>query len=585
LLLASAFLCVGCSDGTDGGDEAAAPLGATQAAVSSDLGTLLTFSFDGEVLVHPDGPSIEESIAQQLHYTIGQLNGAGGVSSPATARVSNIQRSGAHTHGHGRDHGAQAAPEEIHYHAELPVAWPSQDNLPSSYPLILPLRVDADGESLLQQTSSSACFDSLSESGLWYDYRPGNPGCTMIVPLARPLATVTPAPLRSAGRYPEQDRIWEDGTLSVLAIFRKDAPGSTSSADLGRVAFAGFVQSLLETLGPETKVLLNAGVGHKPGAAPGFEATDITLSRAYPHGRTVNVIVLLEDVVALPEGTTFLGNYSRFLQRYAALSPTADLILYNGHSGLGDNIRSIADNSSFLPGKYQMMYLDACDSFAYMSDDLGLSRGAQTADDPTGTRNLDVIVNGMPATFAGMPAAAMAIVEALLPDAEPRTYEAILAGFDPARVGFVLGDEDNVYRPSPSPGLSAAPVFALRGAADHRSPQIAQTPLLPPGDYAFELGPNWAAGGKSDALTLDARALGSPDLAVRCERSSSELGARSARCTLRLDSAANVELTVTGDHHTAFALTGFALTATLDPTLRAKAQIDALQPGSRQRMK
>ncbi len=563
--LLAAALGLGCAPAGDGTETKVAE---AQGAVSSDLGTLLTFSFEGEVLVAPDGASPEASIARQLHYTIGQLNGAGGVSSPATVRVSAVERSGAH--------GPNGALETIRYHAELPVAWPSQDHLPSTYPLILPLRVDEEGESLLRLTSSAACFESLSESGLWYEYRPEAPGCALIVPLSRPLAAVTPGPLRSSRRHPEQHRIWEDGSLSVLAIFRKDTPGSTSGGDLGRVAFAGFVKALRDALGPEATVLLNDWNAGIPGPAPGFEATDITLSRTFPDGRTVHAVVLLTDLVAPPEGAALLGNYARFLQRYTELGPTADLVVYAGHSGLGDNIRSIANHASFLPGKYQMMYLDACDSFAYAGDTLALTRGAATPEDPTGTRNLDVIVNAMPATFAGMPAAAMAIVEALLPGKEARTYEEILAGFDTARVGFVLGDEDNAYRPSH--GLPPGPVFSLRGQADHRHAVVTQTPLLPPGDYAFELGPDWAQGGRSQGLGLDAQVPGSPDLDVRCAPSSSPLGPRSSRCQLRLDTPAKLELRITGDRQGAFALTGFALP-------RAAEAVEFPQPGSRQRMK
>jgi hypothetical protein len=317
------------------------------------------------------------------------------------------------------------------------------------------------------------------------------------------------------------------------------------------------VAALRAALGPETSVLLNPGGGSPHLPQPGLEPTDITLSRAYPDGRRVDVVVLLEDVVAAPSGPAFLGGYTRFLRRYAELGPTADLVLYNGHSGLGENIRAISDHGSFLPGKYQIMYLDTCDSFAYVSADLPLSRA--TPDDPAGTRNLDVVVNSMPATFAGMPAAAMALVGALLPGAAPQRYEDILAGFDPSRVGFVLGDEDN--RPSPPYALPQAPVFSLHGEADPGAARSLQTPLLPAGDYVFELGPDWARGGPSSALSLEARSLGSPDLAAepRCQRSSSLVGPRSARCQIHLAAPTMIALEVRGDAKAPFALTGFAL--------------------------
>ena len=150
---------------------------------------------------------------------------------------------------------------------------------------------------------------------------------------------------------------------------------------------------------------------------------------------------------------------------------------------------------------------------------------------------------------------------ALLPGAAPQRYEEILAAFDPSRVGFVLGDEDN--RPFAPSALPGAPVFSRRGEADPGAALPLQTPLLPAGDYAFELGPDWARGGPSSALSLAARALGSPDLAAapRCQRSSSLVGPRSARCEIHLAAPAVIALDVSGDAEAPFALTGFALPA------------------------
>lgn len=536
-------------------------LAEARAAVSSEQGTLLLFSFEGRVLSARRDLPARAIIEHQLLYTIGQLNGRGGVSSPATLRLLAIEE-GASAPPPGEPGRPMAAiadsgPREIRYHAELPVAWPSKSDIPSSLRLILPLRVDEAGEALLRQTSAPACFDLLSESALWYDYRPENPGCAFLAPMIQPIAAVSPGERRSSGRYPELDRLWEDGALDVLAIFRKDVPGSTYTGDVGRKAYVGFVESLLAALGPEASVRPRVAASSASPSIPSLDTSDLTISRTYPDGRRVNVVVLLEDVVAPPDTLALLPAYSSFLHRYTELGPTADVVLYEGHSGLGRNIRAITDQAAFLPGRYQLFYLDTCDSFAYLSDDFAERRGALTPDDPEGTQNLDVLVNAMPATFAGMPAAAMSIVEALLPDAEPRTFEGILQGFDRERMGFVKGDEDNPQHPSS--GSPPAPLVSLHTTIDEQTTQIT-TPLLPRGELVFELGPDWEKGQKSGALSLEARVIGrgASQSRLSCQGSSSTLDHRSSRCVVELAAEAKIELTLASDRPSDVSLVGFA---------------------------
>ncbi|MFO0755850.1 MAG: hypothetical protein U0359_05135 [Byssovorax sp.] len=538
-------LSLGLGCGKDG-SKAPTPLDEAPQVFKGHHAALLVFDFEGRTLIGPDEPSEHAAIERQLLYSIGQLNGAGGVSAPVSARLDRIER------GEPRGDGSV----EIRYHAELPVAWPAEHEIPETYRLRLPLRADAAGEGWLAATSSPACFDGQSESGLWYEIRPDRPGCRFLVPMVEAVAAVSPGPTHALGRYPEIDRIWEDGALDVLAIFRKDNPGPASAADVGRVAFMGFVNAARAALGPEAVVVATPERG-AAGAPPGMGATDITLSRRYPDGRAVHIVVLLEDAVAPPSRIDLVPRYARFLQRYAELGPTADIVLYNGHSGLGDNVRAIADASSSLPGKYQLFYMDACDSFAYMTGDLAHRRAARTPEDPLGSRHLDVLLHAAPVTFAGMPTAAMAIVFAMLPDRAPLPYDEILAGFERGRIGFVMGDEDNAYHPSR--GLPPLPFLAHHGELDGERPLTVTTEELPAGAHAFVLGADWAKGGRRGALSLEARVSdgGAPSEPVRCERSSSGLAPGASRCLVRLDAPASVTLSLRGDRGSAFSLHGF----------------------------
>ena len=183
-----------------------------------------------------------------------------------------------------------------------------------------------------------------------------------------------------------------------------------------------------------------------------------------------------------------------FDQRYASLTKEADLIVYDGHAGLGANVHALAKKGSFLRGRWQLFFVNGCDTFAYLDGELAKRRAALNPDDPTGTRYMDVVTNLMPAYFVSMPSATLAVIRGLL--GAPRTYQEIFADIDDDQVVVVTGEEDNAFDPvSPPawPGLSAKGGLA-RGAA-HRL----ETPVLPPGNYSIELRPepqSW--GGDAD---------------------------------------------------------------------------------------
>jgi hypothetical protein len=183
-----------------------------------------------------------------------------------------------------------------------------------------------------------------------------------------------------------------------------------------------------------------------------------------------------------------------FDARYAALTQHADLIIYDGHAGLGANVRALAQKGSFLPGRWQLFFLNGCDTFAYLDDELAKRRAVNNPDDPTGTKYMDVLTNLMPAYFSSMPSASLAVVRGLL--GPPRTYQEIFGDIDEQQVVVVTGEEDNAFHPSappPWPGLSTTGALARDASAQF------ETPVLAPGSYRFELRPEpQSTGGDAD---------------------------------------------------------------------------------------
>ena len=136
-----------------------------------------------------------------------------------------------------------------------------------------------------------------------------------------------------------------------------------------------------------------------------------------------------------------------FWSRYETLTPAADYIVYNGHSGLGQNVRKLARRGSWRTGQYAIVFMNGCDTYAYIDSALADAHAEVNPDDPEGTKYLDVVANAMPSYVSSTPAATMAIFRGLLSYDEPMTYEEILKSIDSYEVALVTGEHDNTYRP------------------------------------------------------------------------------------------------------------------------------------------
>jgi MYXO-CTERM domain-containing protein len=155
----------------------------------------------------------------------------------------------------------------------------------------------------------------------------------------------------------------------------------------------------------------------------------------------------------------------QFNDRYNALSTEADVIAYNGHAGLGDNIAALTRKGRFRAGKYQIFFINGCDTFAYLDGSLAEARARLNRDDPTGTKYMEIISNSMPSYFNANATADMALINGLRNVASPQTYESIFRGIDQQQIVVVTGEEDNVFKPTgdagdwlPPPAIPPPPV-------------------------------------------------------------------------------------------------------------------------------
>jgi hypothetical protein len=401
-------------------------------ADSSAVATFLDFEWDGE-LVSDSIWNREQTIRDQLLYTIGHLNEDNSVGRLDRLALSNIQ-----------SHDAGGGLTRLTYHARMPVAWGSKTNLPASYEFVLPRNVSFAGTGAFTEKYKASCVDGsahdVDAGSMWYYYRPGASRCRLdAADVTRHAVSVKLGASNTTGFYPEYGKVWEDGVLNVVAVFGKYEDGATTDADAGIAAYNRFIDAMRNALERHGVVTTPASVPLDPGVG----TPDVTFAATLPDGKRVQVVALLVDNVR----TTDAG----FTARYEALSTRADLIAYNGHAGLGDNVRALARRGKWVAGQYVIVFMNGCDTFAYVDGSLAQTRAAINPDDPTGTKYMEFVTNAMPAFFHEMPASSMALIRGLLSHDRPRTYEQIFRDIDDGQVVLVTGEEDNVFRPASGP--------------------------------------------------------------------------------------------------------------------------------------
>jgi hypothetical protein len=219
--------------------------------------------------------------------------------------------------------------------------------------------------------------------------------------------------------------------------------------------------------------------------SPGVGTPDISWSAELADGRKVEVVALLVDNVRTAG--------AEFDDRYEALSTRADLIVYNGHAGLGQNVRALAQKGRWVAGQYVIVFMNGCDTFAYVDGSLAQARASINPDDPTGTKYMEFITNAMPSYFSNMPNASMALVRGLMNTEQPSTYEQMFRRISSTQVVLVTGEQDNVYVPGFGGGDPPPPPpgdwSGLSGSGTlSRSQEMRwNTPALAAGEYEFTI--------------------------------------------------------------------------------------------------
>jgi len=329
---------------------------------------------------------------------------------------------------------AEGDGKRVTFTAAVPVIWQKNTAVPADYALALPL--DTRKLSDFNEKYDGKCgTNSYGRETFWHVFNPKKSGCELADgDVTRSTATVRNHPLSSTGKYLEYDRVWSDDRLDVLGVY--GILSSFTDSDGGVIEYNAMLAEAERGMTDVVKTEVTPG-------STVLRATKLTGKKTI-NGKvgTVSVTTILVHSVS--------GAGADFDELYKPASETADYIYYGGHSGLGSNIRSLADRARVAAGKYQVVYLNGCQTFGYLGTTWNdKKKVANTAArDPEGTKDLDIFVTGLPA-YDDSARSMLAIYKALETFGTPKTVNELLESFSSRHLNAVYGEDDNQFRPAP----------------------------------------------------------------------------------------------------------------------------------------
>jgi hypothetical protein len=141
-----------------------------------------------------------------------------------------------------------------------------------------------------------------------------------------------------------------------------------------------------------------------------------------------------------------------------------------------------------VAGQYVVVFMNGCDTFAYIDGSLFSAHQAVNPDDTTGFKYIDIVNNGEPAFFASMAGATMAMFRGLLSYDSPMTYEQIFANIDDSQLVMVTGEQDNLFTPGGGGGGGATWAgLTDKGSLGHNETKAWTSPMIAAGTYEVDM--------------------------------------------------------------------------------------------------
>ncbi len=416
---------------------------------SESLQAILTFEHQ-VVFTSPRSPTIEkaeEAIENQVSHLFGPMSAAEYPAVPkADHRLTKIEIS-------PKPGSSRTYIASYRYRGTIVVSKGAGED----YELILPVNPETIYKASIPKSGNreSPCTDSHynSEEDFWYFWNPRNPGCPLKEGVDYLVVTGTLEKIENMkSSYPEYERLVdESGTLLMTVLVGMDESTNgrdpMQSSDLNARSFRTIRSKLIKTgfkgrrwERPDYRAKIS-GFPSRLRQLPYVEEFSKT-------GKNARVVVRM---VFGPSGIDEPSTAFHYLFKDALENASA--VIYNGHSGLGGHLDLLAieESETFeinIPrDRYQIYFFDSCSSYTYYNS-LYFER-KKSATDPDGTRNLDILTNGLASDFESGAKNNFALIQALTDWATGKSetsYQQLATTIAGDEFFGVNGDEDNPAR-------------------------------------------------------------------------------------------------------------------------------------------
>lgn len=286
------------------------------------------------------------------------------------------------------------------------------------------------------------CTDShyQSEGDFWYFWNPANHGCRL--QNGRDFTIIQANLLRLPNEktsYPEYARLADlNGNLNISLFFGMDSPtrkpDPRRSEDVNANNFTRTVEALKRL---------------------GFKSIQRESNSIY-YTEIFEKIYSGKNAIRKMQVKTYFGptginenvtGFHRLLKE--ALEKDA-VMIYDGHSGLGGHLDlqsieySLGSKIVFPQDRYQILFFNSCSSYPYYNTQYFERK--KTEVDPRGSKNLDILTNGLSTyfnTIANSNFALLSAFDKFAQTGERTTYQKLAQEIDSDNLFGVNGDEDN----------------------------------------------------------------------------------------------------------------------------------------------
>lgn len=302
------------------------------------------------------------------------------------------------------------------------------NSISNSVEVLIPVNPDT----VERADRTQACVDK-QEGGFYYYWNPRLAGCPMVE--GSDYLRITGAFSRKANTvqtYPEYNRLFQTGAVRIAILLGKVYPTDGDDPAKGNPWSFPQIQYNLKMMGFTSQITSQA---------PYIEEYSLQTRR----GPVVVSLFFGESDIREKNSNAFHQLYKHYLENY-------NIVMYGGHAGTGKNLNlsMIKDASglSIQPNRslYQILLMGACFPYAYYVKDYFNTKASSA--DPRGTKNLDIIAEGIEGGFDHSNPQMSNIIRAVVDYANGTkltSYQQLLSS-DPAfskALMSVVGDEDN----------------------------------------------------------------------------------------------------------------------------------------------